>query len=533
MSRLAALVGALALTAALAAPSLATVPESVTSATVTATTALDASAEGCEPPSEPLTFAEPEYVDTERAGGEPMIHTHPDGTLLYGSHAGTTHFYGPAAPDETTAAFLQHYNGQTYAYWSDDNGETWNYVDRTLPPSGAPNSGFSDPDFAIDAAGNIYLSEINLVNVAVSKSTDVGRSYELQNFFGQTMTDRQWKEAGPEDVVFIVGNAFAGGTFPTDPAGNNGHTIYRSTDGGETFSEGFPDGGGLGDIRYDHGSETLYEAHYSGGTLMMAAFREALADDPETALSSTRERHTIAEGVDMLSHWPAFHLDPSGNLYITWDEEGGGARPAGVYYSYSTDGARTWADPVRVDTDDRTDIWPWIAVGDDGRVGVAWFGTNEALPNHDAELAGDDNPWHVYVAQTVNGLGCEGSASPGFQVVQAIDEPFHTGTICMGGTVCQAELVDRRLGDYFSVEVDGSGALVAAYSDTREGGSVALPAFLRQTGGESFLADDDDDGGGPGKGKAKGRPDDVPPDRDERPDCEPPRRNGCSGGPVA
>jgi hypothetical protein len=59
--------------------------------------------------------------------------------------------------------------------------------------------------------------------------------------------------------------------------------------------------------------------------------------------------------------------------------------------------------------------------------------------------------------------------------------------VCTGGTICQAELVDRRLGDYMTIDIDTSGNLVAAYSDTRQGGAVALPAFLKQTGGTIFL----------------------------------------------
>jgi hypothetical protein len=139
-----------------------------------------------------------------------------------------------------------------------------------------------------------------------------------------------------------------------------------------------------------------------------------------------------------------------------------------------------------VDTDSRTDIWPWIAVGDPGRVAVAWFGNDEALPDNDAEQA--TKGWNVYVAQTANGTGCAKSTTPGFRVTRATPQPFHVGTICMGGTICQAQLVDRRLGDYFTIDIDTTGALVAAYSDTRQGGSVALPAFLRQSGGTSFLA---------------------------------------------
>jgi hypothetical protein len=433
----------------------------------------------------PLSFSTPSYVDMHRAGGEPSVVAHPSGTLLYAAHAGTTHFFAPEADDPDSSAFGENYRGQVHAWFSDDHGATWQFVDRTLPPDGIAGSGFSDPDFAIDAAGNTYLSEINLANVSMSKSSDAGHSYALRNFFAMTLTDRQWSAAGPENVVFLVGNASSGGTVPTDPVGNDGHVIYRSTDGGQTFSQAVKDQGGLGDLVFDQGSGTLYEPHLEGGKLMIAAFRDALNPDVQTAL--TPSRHTIARGVSMLSHWPAIDVDSAGNVYIAWDESGLGGRDAGIWYSYSTDGGRTWVAPIRVDKDSRTDIWPWIAVGDPGRVAVAWFGNDSELPGHNAELAGPEDGWNVYVGQTILGLGCGKSPASGFRVTRATPEPFHVGTVCMGGTICQAQRVDRRLGDYFTIDVDTTGALVAAYSDTRQGGAVSLPAFLRQTGGASFF----------------------------------------------
>jgi hypothetical protein len=218
--------------------------------------------------------------------------------------------------------------------------------------------------------------------------------------------------------------------------------------------------------------------------LQLAAFREALDPDVQTAL--TPEKSTIADGVDLLSHWPAIDVDSAGNVYIVWDEGDDGSRDAGVWYSYSTDGGRTWAGATRVDPDEHTDIWPWIAVGSPGRVAIAWFGNDHKLPADDAEQAGPSDPWNVYVAQTLTGLGRSKTSSPGFRGTRATPEPFHVGTVCMGGTICQAQLVDRRRGDYFTIDVDSTGALVAAYSDTRQGGAVALPAFFRQTGGTSF-----------------------------------------------
>lgn len=65
-----------------------------------------------------------------------------------------------------------------------------------------------------------------------------------------------------------------------------------------------------------------------------------------------------------------------------------------MYYTYSTDSGRSWADPVRVDTGANTDIWPWIAVGDPGRVAIAWLQADKKLPNHDPETAGEHG-WRV------------------------------------------------------------------------------------------------------------------------------------------
>jgi hypothetical protein len=453
----------------------------VLTATIAAAAPVGAKSKSCPPPPRPMTFAKQGYVDTSRAGGEPTVEQHPDGTLLYGGHAGTTHFYTPAVGDADSAAFFQNYRGQAYYYWSKDNGKTWHFSDRTLPPSGVPGSGFSDPDFAIDTAGNVYISEINLANVAASKSTDSGKTYELQNFFSMVMTDRQWMAADKKNVVYMVGNAFAGGTFPSDPVGNQGHILIKSTDGGETFGDAIPDDGGLGDILVDQSDGTLYEAHLTEEGLFMHAFRQARDDKFKP------DRNLIAGKVAMGSHWPFFDLDDRGNLYITWDETGDGDRPAGVYYSYSTDRGNTWSEALRVDDNDHTDLWPWLAVGDPGKVAIAWLEADKKLPDNDAETSGDHG-WRIVAAQTLNGLGCGRSDHAGFRTALAAPEPVHHGTICNSGTICQAQGVDRRMGDYLSIEIDNTGMMWAGYSDTRQGGAVALPGFVRQSGGPSFLS---------------------------------------------
>jgi LPXTG-motif cell wall-anchored protein len=436
----------------------------------------------CPAPAQ-LAFSEPTYVDKARAGGEPLVATYPSGRLLYSAHAGTTHFFTPEVTGPGTGSFYENYTGQTYFWTSDDNGKTWTFRPRIAPGEGAPASGFSDPEIAIDSKGNIFFSEINLANVAVSKSADKGSTFSLQNFGGAVLTDRQWMEADRPDELYFVANGQPGGTG-IPPGAVNGHYIAKSTDGGKTFTSSVSDqvgGAGVGDIRVDKRTGTVYETHVTGGKLSMAAFRNARAGD----LKAT-DTNLIADNVHMLAHWPAFDLDPSGNLYVTWDEDGKGDREAGIWMATSTNGGRAWSTPVRVNNNDHTAIWPWLGVGDDGRVGLAWLEADKKLPNHDAETEGTHG-WRIVGAITTSGLGCATSKTPSFSVATATKEPLHTGTICQGGTTCQAFLIDRRLGDYFSVDVDGTGRMYVGYSDTRIPGSVSLPGFVRQSGGASLL----------------------------------------------
>jgi hypothetical protein len=449
-----------------------------------------ARAQSACPSPEPMSFGQQGFVDRTRAGGEPTVTQHPDGTLLYGAHAGTTHFYSLAAADEGSTAFGQNYTGQTYIWWSQDDGKTWNFSPRTLPPSNAAMSGFSDPEWAIDTAGQVYSSEINLANVAISKSTDSGKSWTLQNFFGEILTDRQWKDADLKDHVYMNGNSFGGGTFPNQPVAGTGHFIYKSIDGGKTFPYYVQATGGIGDLIVDKRNGTLYETH-NDGTLSMWAWRNARANDLEN-----HTEHVIAEGVSMLAHWPAFDIDAEGNLYVTWDESGNGDRQAGIYYSFSSDEGRTWAPAQRVSATTNTQIWPWITVGDKGKAAIAWFEADEALPGHDAETPGDHG-WRVVMAGTENGLGCASSSTPGWAVSTATKDPIHRGTICQGGTTCQAQAIDRRLGDFFTIDVDMKGRVWAGYSDTSQGGATSLPGFVRQEGGPLFRGASATPGGTP------------------------------------
>ena len=469
----------------------------------------------CRPPAEPMTF-ESKYIDETRAGGEPIVTTHPEGQLLWGSHAGTTHFYTPAAGDTTTAAFLQNYEGQTYQYVSENGGADWDFVDREPistvdPKSGLPMSGFSDPEFAIDKAGNVYISEINLANIAISKSTDGGRSYKLQSLAEITLSDRQWMEADEENVLWFVANTFGGGsTSSGNPVtGSLNHFLYKSTDGGVTFSKPQNLGGQQSsDIEIDKEDGSLYELHSNGSKLELWIARDARnqtppnvlfenVDNPDNPTTRPTSPPIIAENFNRKSSiGPTIDIDPYGNLYVVWDDDGTpdrdgdgvAEREPGIYFSYSTDKGMTWTEAVQLDDGSGTAFWPWVAAGENG-ASVVWLQNEARLPDNEPQEAEADQGWHVMAAQV---FSCDLNRDGQIDVVsdavrtQASSEPVHSGTICTGGTLCQAQAIDRRLGDYFANAVDRNGNTYISVSDTRQGGGVSLPLVIRQTGGPTI-----------------------------------------------
>ncbi|MBW3620815.1 MAG: hypothetical protein KY461_11260 [Actinobacteria bacterium] len=450
----------------------------------------------CPGPTDVPKF-EMAYIDESRAGGEPILAVHPDGQLIWGSHAGTTHFYAPEAPSPTTAAFVENYQGQTYNYVSED-GRDFTFVPRqgpgegdVAPLAGLPATGFSDPEFAIDAAGNVYSSEINLANVAMYKSTDGGRSYGLQNVFAFTSSDRQWMEADRENEVYMTANGFGGGSFPAAPIGNLGHFMAKSTDGGVTWgsaSKTNPDG--VGDLRIDRERGFLYELSVtSAGDIGVARFPNIREEETDFTVEILPVTSGVGlSGVQRLID-PTLDIDDEGNLYVTWSDNGSGLRPAGIYYAASSDGGESFSLPVRVDPDDNADVWPWIAVGAPGQVVVTWLQGDQVVEGIlPGEEGGDDVKWSVAAATTSTGLGCGSSDAAGFRVTTASAEPIHTGTICQHGTVCQTDATDRRLGDYFSVAAANDGDIHIAVSDTRQGGAVSLPLHIFQVGGPDLSA---------------------------------------------
>jgi hypothetical protein len=416
------------------------------------------------PPS--ISFGKPVYIDKSRPGGEPASQVAQDGSIIVAGHASTTLLY--KSPDALPGLvdWASQYANQSYVWRSSDHGRTWKRID-TIEGLGAhtkTSTGFSDPDFAMDEAGTIYGTEIDLANVSVYWSTDDGRSFPGGNPIAGS-GDRPWLGAlGPGEVFLVI---------------NAPEQLLRSTDGGMTFvqvptnfvpdnhlwrdplkpHDGLigPDGGGTA-ISADHG---------------LTWKRYPLSLQPNEGFS--------VNAVDRVG-W--IYTASAGGYEGAEDHDPNGL----VQYSYFNRRSGKWAKPMKVPVPEGDVLWPWMAAGDDGRVVVVWLQT----------LAKDPSSFYVYAAYTTNGHGSlvrcsDGSRRlrpPVFRVVNVSGRPVHVGNICLLGTACNADPSnDRRLGDYFTVNIDNEGRIFVAVSDTRlktaagQPKPVANPLFIRQSGG--------------------------------------------------
>src|SRR5439155_5445202 len=116
-------------------------------------------------------FGKPFLVDPNRAGGEPSIFQVTKGPYrgeyLYASHAGSTQLYRAGLAN--AADYAPPYRNQTYI-WRSRDPRRWKFVDIHKTGLHSTSTGFSDPDIAQDDRGNVYETEIDLVNVGVSHS---------------------------------------------------------------------------------------------------------------------------------------------------------------------------------------------------------------------------------------------------------------------------------------------------------------------------------------------------------------------------
>jgi hypothetical protein len=429
--------------------------------------------------AEPVTFAPVQYIDQTFPGGEPVLQVDTiHHTIVYSSHEGTTHIYRDGLPALETLQWFSEYRNQTKMWVSKDNGATFtrvNFNGTGFTTDPTKNTGFSDPDFAIDESGRIYNTGINLANDALFSSGDGGLTWDKGTVFCNS-SDRPWLAAGDKDHAWMSVNVNVGG-----------HQIYESTDGGNSCgTTGISSPGGVGKIYYDHARKVLIEPAHANGRMGINVIPPG---GPSTFKPGP-------EG-NFYAHWPAIAQDGAGTTYLVWDtdETGSGDSPCGgaapapntIKMAYTKDLGNTWSDAITIAAPQGQRVfWPWVAAGDAGKLSIVWYKTDKLV-----DVACEPSKISIFQATVLNA----DSNGRKIETVDPVGRPIsEAADICQSGTTCVATGEDRRLGDFFTNAIDERGCAIIASGDTMlkdsiTGGerNVSAPLYIRQATGPRLI----------------------------------------------
>lgn len=335
----------------------------------------------------------------------------------------------------------------------------------------------------------VTAASLLLLSVPIAISFDRGETWERhelgdQVITGAQATDRHWITAYGNNTVYLSGRGLASATLSdlwVSTSIDHGRTwsprdfvqIAASTTPGYLDVDRRPLGSapGAGNVYYSHQNAN-------------AMFVSVAEPSPIPGVSPTGGplsfRTYVVDNTTGHGHlFDVVRVGVDGTLYAVWSDD------RDIYLATSTDQARTWSTPVRVNNPNtvdangrqvRTNIFPWLVPGDRGRVGIVWFGSN-AFNNGDNE--GD---WAVYYTFSENAL----DDIPTFTQVQASDHYIHAFNVSEAGLGSGAAN-NRNLLDFFQVDMDPTGAAVIAFADDHN--DFQGQTFVtRQISGPSLLA---------------------------------------------
>jgi hypothetical protein len=289
----------------------------------------------------------------------------------------------------------------TNNYYVTTNGYDWTKISVGFP-------GFAvvgDPVLTFDSLGNAFYIQIyqngSTYGLAVAKSTNKGVNWSaVYNAIATTegLTDKEWicadQSAGPNSNNLYVGwRQFGLGS---------GMRFIRSTNGGSVWSErdtlpgnqgayvaygprGNTPGGNVYFAALGNGAELFYRST-DGGQTFSNQINAAFYLDPGIPCGG---RSTV-KGCIRIDPMPRMAADNSytstrGNVYITFCSNPPGPDNADIFIVRSTDYGTTWSTNLKINDDNTiTDQWlPAISVDNTtGYIYVSWMDSREDPANN-------------------------------------------------------------------------------------------------------------------------------------------------------
>jgi len=359
----------------------------------------------------------------------------------------------------------------------------------------------------------LYYTDLALATVSVRKSLDGGLTWSSPGAGGSAgelnaSSDRQWiaydfvgsvqnmyemdHELVSEDIRFASSTndspwvTTSGITDPvlllnTVPNTNPGpvfvnhtnHTVYGIfTSSIPTTNANRPPFGKLPDVWVAAGAGTTGAGNPPGPFTDYPVFKGVI-DSPTTPAPPAG---STTYGTNAANDFPGGDVDSAGNVYAVWAMNNARTNQYAVWFAASHDGGKNFYGPFQVSSGPGSAEMPWIAAGDNGRVDIVFYQSNDLGDPNTSNLR-----WNVIFAQSLNGNARE----PVFTVSQASDHITHFGPICNLGLLCSSGT--RVLLDFFEVAIGPDGLANIAYADTGNANSPSHVTYARQTSGPLAL----------------------------------------------
>ncbi|MDQ6765671.1 MAG: dockerin type I domain-containing protein [Verrucomicrobiota bacterium] len=477
----------------------------------------------------PITFGHPIISGIQGVGFEQDLRLDPsNASRLYTSAPGTL-------------------SANTSWIWrSLDTGRTFKWIPNATALEGKVTTcnGGGDTELAVDIAGHLYFCDLTLANFSTARSDDFGSTFTCSNSgVPDAVVDRQWYTIDGDPTnggsIYLANDEIGpGGVMCSGSVGNNVLVMYRSPAAGAGPSAGIMFGPAnhvsglatcdeaiMGNNEVSPVATTLGQPNGAGGYATLptpvkhvfvvhdnaalnkiligrcfpVAFGAAVPNvsDPSGLNCVDLTVADLGANTKTGGDFPTMAIDRAGNLYAVWEQapiNAGGMINGDtvLMYSSSTDQGNTWAAPVQIPTGGspagtlHTNVFAWLAAGDDGRVDVAWYGTPGAptFPSNGPDSCPATCEWSLWMAQTLNGH----AAIPTFSAPVRASEHFsHRGSI---QTLLGGQNGDRSLGDFLQLRMGALGEAEISYADSNNIAEAFAPhgTFVRQNGGSSLLA---------------------------------------------
>jgi hypothetical protein len=398
--------------------------------------------------------------------------------------------------------------GTTSVWYSADHGHTF---DTSHTSS---DNGGGDCELEFMPNGTLLNADLEITDSAIRYSKDFGKTWQGTQTAGVEQ-DRQWFAHSKDgSKAYLVYHDFAaeaefyaespdgGITWPTElaaqpvtnadqialpgnGAGRPGDPASIVDQGVNTFSGPMlisPDGKDTY-VLYsisDAKSNVVDGIPPFGPTRGVVVAHRGAEDSGFTNRYAITSDGTATNG----AIFPWGTIDAAGNVYALFNSDKGSAGHFHTYYTVSTDKAKTWSTPVKVDDAPLAkgaQIYVTGMAGANGVLDLAWYGSDTATSPAD-----DSAEWNLHFAQVRNAL----SPTPTItRQLVAPGDPLHKGNICLNGLLCIVG-GDRSLADFMELAIGPDGMAQIAYADN-EGtftGTKGRVVWAKQVGGQSAYA---------------------------------------------